>query len=620
MILIYWIFLAMIIVASLLPDSFLWGVHFLAFTPLPFKLGIVLLSIACASPLVSHRYVPILAKIIPPVDSLKKRHLLILIGIGGIAGIIFYVAHMAIDIYGDSRYLMTLLTKQKFPLWEVLNFNDTEPLTRFIHQQLSNITNIDQHTVYQICSSVVGALYVISYGWFVITLRGSSLWKLFLLILGLGCGANQLFFGYVEDYTLVYFCMIIFLILAWQFFDGKRTLPWMIVVFLIGAKLHVQMTLLGPALCYAILYSAARRRPGLQRWTSPTGVLSGIALSLVLAVILYFFVFKANRFDTGDDGERVRKIFLPLVNYLHEPHSYTLLSPAHLSDVLQELLLVVAPGVFVVGALSLIRFSSLKWSTPRMIFLLLCTLYPILFDLTVDPIMTPMRDWDMMSLVCAPLLFLGAALSQQWFEKGGSTTHTTKLVGVALGLALIPMTFFYINSDQVMASARMRSLGIWAFNSYYNGSGYIVNNGFLPVQDRKQEIAERERIVNQLEPNASGQDFELGYLYFRLAGALQKNKEYDSAEYYIDKSIARDSSDAAVIKEASVISLLQGKFDKAARTIEWYNENINMNEAKDFQALVIAQYAHRCLYLVQQRAEQSAIEKILKEVERLPSQ
>jgi hypothetical protein len=607
------VFILLAIAGILFPDSFLWGIHNLSFVPVPVRFGILFISLVCALPIISRRYVPVMTEWLFPAGRTASGRFIFIVFIGVAAGMIFYLARTSIDMYGDAKTLLGLLAGKKFGFIDVLRFDDYEPLTRYIHQKISDLSQINQRVTYQIVSSLSGALFIGILSWFVMTTEGSPAWRFFVFIVGVFCGTNQLFFGYVEDYTLAYLAMFLFLVLAWKYFEGKNTLPWMVGIFLIGIKLHIQMVLFAPALCYLFLYRAGQRKPSFQRWRRRSVLLTGVVLSALAMFVLYIFVFHAARLETGTNPEKTQKIFLPLFNYLPDPHNYSLLSPSHIGDIIQELLLAVAPGVLVVIIFSLIRRKSVSWSSPRMIFYLLGAIYFLIFDLTVDPLLTPMRDWDMLSLVSVPVMFVGMELSKQWFEKDARLSRL--ITGVSLGLALLPATFFYVNADKDMAAERLRELGVWAFHSYYAGSAYMVNIGCALIPEKEKEIAERENIIRRLEPAASHPDMELGFLYHKLAVALQSEREYDRAIVYYKKALEQDPYNASAVKGISLALLLTGHFDAAAREIARLNEGINSMEVNDFDALRIAELAHRCSFLQYRNADASILRAVLEQAQ-----
>ncbi|MBI3766171.1 MAG: hypothetical protein HY277_06675, partial [Ignavibacteriales bacterium] len=415
---------------------------------------------------------------------------------------------------------MSLLSGKVYAIPDLFNPKDTEPLTRYIHQMAANVFHIDQKVAYEIISAIGGGLFLLFYLLFVLRLEGSVSWKILLVILGLSGGANQLFFGHVEDYTLVYVCSILFLIAGWQLFEGNATLGTMIVLFVVGVRLHVQMVLLAPALLYAVLHHRRRLSPKFERWIEPKRLFAGVALSVVCATLAYFFYFHADRYLVNDQAERFQKVFLPLVNPLPPPHYYTLFSIGHLSDVAQEFLLTVSPVAIMVLWLVIKFYRRVDWRQPRIMFFGLAVFYFQLFNLTVNPLLTMERDWDMLSLAAAPAMFLAIALSHQLFEKKLSSAEWATTTGVALAGAVLSCTIFYLNTTEQCVGSRFLGIGKWAFRSYYQGSSYLINVGEGMISDKDEQIARGDKTIRELLPDASMPDFELANLYHKMGNLL----------------------------------------------------------------------------------------------------
>jgi len=607
--------LLLYLLGVLFPESLLWGVHQLAYIPLPAELFIFAVLLLSLFPAFSRILMPRLEKFAGSLFPLRRSSYPVLVLLAVTGSYFFYVNRVAIDMYGDARTLLRTLSSYQFTITDVLGFQDFEPLTRYLHQVISTVTHLDQQFVYQSVSSISGGIFLVLYIWFAGTSTGSPLWRLFILISGLLCGANQLFFGYVEDYTLVYICMIVFLILVWKAFEGKNTLPWVLLCFIVGAKLHVQMILFAPSLVYLIVFKLSGRNSSLGAWITRSRVVLAVCVSILLCAGLYFFVFKA-QVATADGWLNERnRIFLPLINKSVSSRGYTLLSWMHGSDILQVIFLAVSPGLLILLAASLSLRRFLRWDSPRTVFYGIALFYFLLFDYTINPMLTPMRDWDMLSLVMPSMLFFGNSLALDVFDRFRESGVPRRIVGISFAFGMIPLVFFFINSHPDIAANRLRGLGIWAYKSYYNGSGYILNVGCMLIPERNREIAERERILRLIGPDTASVDIENALLSYKLAVVLQTIKEYQRAEAYYKKSLAQDPYNASAIKALSVVYLFQWRFEEAATLIERFNENLNVAEVRDFQSLLIAQYAHQCMYLARQHRDKGEIEALLTQLE-----
>jgi len=603
------VFFILYLLGSIFPDSFLWGVHQLAFIPVTARALLFVLALLFA--LANKQYIPALASLLIPGSTLRARHYLVL-GITGIgAGILFYTLRISIDMYGDSRTLLSLIGGKQFTLADIFNFSDNEPLARLLHQTIAHMFGLELGTAFQLVSAICGGVLVVMYTWFVVTLEGPKVWKLFLLILGLTGGVNQLFFGHVEDYTVAYAWLILLMILAWRSFEGKGGIALMVIVFLLGTRLHIEMALCLPAVVYAILHDRKKTNGALPIAIAPKNIMRFVGASLVAGLVLYVGYFRAYAYASGDQEEKLRKIFLPLFNYLPAPHVYTLFSVNHISDIVQEILLIVAPGALILVAVAVLRHRMVRWAHPGIIFYGLTSFYFLLFDFTVDPALSPPRDWDLLSLAAAPLLFFAAAISAQWLTSQKSEAAWKAVAGCALGLAVLSSTIFYVNAREDAAATRLRSLGVWVFKSYYLGSTYMVNVAHKLLSSGQQEILEREETIRELEPYASAHDLELGFLVHKVAALHFAKKDYVRAKESYLKALGHDSTNASAWRYLALASLLSGDLSEADRRITVYNANINVPDVIDFGGLQIAAYVQHCSQLSHAGADSVTLNRAL---------
>ncbi len=578
------------IISSFYPDSFLWGVNHLAFFEDETKIIILLLAFLLGWPFFSSLYLRAI-KILDDLRNLDKFHLsVLLLIIGAVSTGIFYHLRIGTDMYGDTRTLLSLIASKQYTFGDIFSFADKEPLTRLIHQQIARMFGLDQKFVFQLVSSICGGIYVITLLLFVKKIQGVIFWKFLIIIISLTAGVNQLFFGHVEDYTLVYLAIIIFLMLAWFIFEGKRVLGWMTIIFLIGVRLHIEMVLMLPAFLYVILFMYQAKYPQLKKWKQPKRIMISVFAVMVISILFYFFYFKAYRYDVGDQQEILQKIFLPLENWLPPPHEYTLLSLNHLSDVIQQFLFTVSPAVVLIICASVGCYRYLSWKEPRIIFFLLTVFFYFVFDFTINPMLTMPRDWDLLSPAAASVNFLAIALSQQLLDGSKDRADCTFLVGVALAISLLSSTIFFINADEEKAALRLENVGKWTYKSYYFGSAYIINVGEKMIKDIDKQIEHREKTIQDLLPYASKPDINLSLLYYKLGNLYYQHRNFNKASLHYSNALYYDPENASAIKSIGLVALQLWNFEEALKMFSFYNKHI-----KDTQVVKFEQYARGLL-------------------------
>lgn len=600
--------ISLYIFSSFFPASFLWGINNLTYLDPAYRIALLVISLLLLLPAFLTKYTVWMESVLLLLFSKKFIFSLFYIIIGILCGYGFYHFRISTDMYGDSRTLLTILSKTVYGISDLFNLNDYEPLTRMVNQRVARLLQIDQKLAYQIVSSACGGIFISTILFFVRSLKESALWKTLIIILFVTSGANLLFFGHVEDYTLPYICTFLYLITGWLYFDGKKTLPVLFILFLIGIRLHFQMLLFLPSLIYICLHNLSNRFPAIHPFLKPKKIVLFVLITLVLAAIAYIFYFKAYRLTSNDQTERASKIFLPMVNPLSPPHNYSLFSSNHISDVLQEFLFTLSPGTIILLALTFFFSRNIKWRDTRLVFFGISAFYFIIFNFTANPILSMARDWDLFSLAAAPLTFFGITIARQWFKLFKDFSIHKFIIGICIAPAILSCANFYINSRYDYTSRRLESIGEWSYHSYYWGASYLINVGVRAIKDTTERIARRKEIVEKLLPYKSTPDYEIACLYRKIGETYLTDKKNDLAIQYFQRTLLNDPTQIEGIKWIALAQLRLWRFDEADRTIEDYNIKVNHPAVKDFLGLLIAQETNFLRLLTLTKIDSSAVQ------------
>jgi len=605
------ILISLYCVASFFPASFLWGVNHLAYLDPVMRALLLIVGVVLMIPFCSTRYVSWAENLYGFVLSRSFLHAVISLGIGAGCAFCFYHWRISTDMYGDTRTLLRLLSSRVYTLSDLLNPRETDPLTRLVHQTIANLLQTDLKSTFEIVSSVCGGVLISASLFFLRALKASPRWKILILALIVTTGANRLFFGHVEDYTLVYLCAMLFLMTAWLWFEGKNVFPLLIGLFIVGVRLHVEMVLLLPALVYGILSNAkggSLRAGPLLRGRS---IALAVAVTLVFAALAYLFYFNAYQLAGEGQEERAAKIFMPIVNPLRPPHSYSLLSFKHLSDVSQEFLLTVSPAVWIILLLGLLFRRSVKWNEPRIMFYGLASFYAVLFNCTVNPLLGMVRDWDLFSFAAAPLTFLVVDLSRHLFSRLQGSSIQRIVVGACIAPSIFSCVIYYINVNSDLSARRLENVGEWAYKSAYWGSSYLIDVGQAMIPNAVEQIARRQASIDRLLPLQSDPDPEIGFLYSRLGGAYYLNKNHELAVQNYGRALRANPADREVRRLMTIPLMLLWRFDEAEEAIEGFNDSVNEPAVSDFRGLLMAQYTYYLKFLEDRKVDSVFIQKKL---------
>ncbi len=362
------------VVCSFNPQWHFWGVDYLITFPAWLR---VMLAVVLAASMI-----PALARVLlKPGDAVgadpgRKYDTLTLLWISLLfAGFVLLSSNS--HYLGDGYHLLERM--------KTIPSNSFEPLEHLLHQSILMVFGKSEETIllsYRGAAYFSGVLLLIGLRRF----TSSRFDFLMTSVCLLGFGVVQFFFGYVERYSFGFVFLCLYLLSARHGLEEGK-LHWYTPAFLVLAMgFHMACGALAPSVIYLVH----------QRYHS--WKLTGPCLAL-LALAFAAAVFHAAEFRSLD------KILLPLVPISDNP--YAILTLPHIKDLLNVALLC-HPLIFVVLPLLLLRriaFSGLY---------LIALAGAMLFVVAVDPILTAIRDWDLLSLSAAPIFAAAVAILCSW--------------------------------------------------------------------------------------------------------------------------------------------------------------------------------------------------------------
>jgi hypothetical protein len=595
------------------PDKFLWGVNHLAFLGNTARIEVFFIMLGLI-------LFPFSASIITPkfptsffsFSNSRKTKLIISLCFGIVGTFIFYHFKIATDIYGDAHAIVGDATIPKnWKAESLLQYKKTELLSFAFHDVLSHFLNINLQLTYQIVSSLCGGIFLAIYFYFVQSQNGSSKWKTLALLVGCSSGVNQLFFGHVENYTIVYLLIIVFLILGWNLFDERKGFGLMTAIFILGVGFHLEMVLLSPALLFAFLYVNQEKYPFFKKLVTIKSLLLFLVSTFISGIILYFFVFRADILSGVSVEEMRNKIFLPLNDPLPPPHNYSLISQSHLSDFFQELLFTVSPIALIICCSAAIFHKKINWREPKKIFFLLSSLFFLLFNFTVNPLLSMVRDWDLFSLASAPIIFFALSFLVEVFSLIKDARRENMFISIILVPAILSSTIFYINSDGQKVSDRLQTSGIWAYKTCYlkDQTIFMIYICLRRIKNIDEQIVERGNAITKLMPYSTNPDPYIGFLYGHQGFSYLRKKEYQPAFQCLIKSINLDSSNTQNILFAADVAMYLKKYDEASNLYDTYNKLVNEPEVESWRGLGAAEWANYMKYMTETNADSILIQK-----------
>lgn len=404
------------------PETVAWGLWPLRYVTLPWRLvfsaGVAVLCIPAIGRRVSTVSMELAARLAPAWAG--SRRVPAFLGLALLALPVFWGLRLVHSRWGDAYILINAIALAD-PAQRLV-YTWQAPLTVWWHARLwawgQRVWGWrDAMPAYALTSVVAGVGFVfsvLSLGWASGRTRGQRVLMVGLL---LTLGTVQLFFGYVENYTLAALMVVVYLWLAIRFVFDAFPLWVVVLVLALAHGLHPSTLYLLPSLlCLALL---DRRRHGVRHAVgSVVGPYLVVGLTVLLLMTLGGHGLQAlwtSDRPGGGDG----RWLVPLVATTTRWEHYTLFSPGHLVDIVNVQWLT-APVSLAVLVLVLLLDRERRWlnaspaTAPRdrwlLCFLGIATLGSLLFIVLWNPDYGGQRDWDLFSLASLPLTVLAAWL------------------------------------------------------------------------------------------------------------------------------------------------------------------------------------------------------------------
>jgi tetratricopeptide (TPR) repeat protein len=232
------------------------------------------------------------------------------------------------------------------------------------------------------------------------------------------------YFSYVEYYTLSFTAIALFLLASQKALEGKKPLWPAVVFYLIALAGHYETLALLPALIFLVL-----AKNGKDQFVTLKNIGYIFTSTLVIFVIAYF----ALGLHASDS-----RIVMPMfdVSNASGTQSYTLLSLAHIRDMLNILLLLAPVQLFV---LILLLFTSKGRQTCTSLsgrFYVSALLGFLIFIFFANTSLGLARDWDIAAPLGLIISFAALAMIHGGTDSSSAKTHSAALFAGLIALIL----------------------------------------------------------------------------------------------------------------------------------------------------------------------------------------
>jgi len=466
-----------------------------------------------------------------------------------------------------------------------MSFSVTEPLDFYLHALLFKISNLNVSQVYALLSCLAGMVFVYLVLLLADRIGENGEERFFISSLLITMGANQLFFGYVESYSLMYVALMAFFLFAWLYLQKRCGLWLPTSVFLLATSLHLAGLTLLPSLIY--LYFVKIRKIKVENKRT-------LELTKPMLLLFLFFLIGGGLWMLNKNAPSwasLDTIFLfPLGSY--DKSLYSLFSLSHIADVFNHQLLVSPVGTALWFALIFFFSQVITFKSKMTIFLLLVIIPQLFFALLLNPQLGYPRDWDLFAFTSSGYTILGVYLLLQLFRK--LQLERVRYIALALvGTSLLStLPWIYVNATQNTAIDRFEhilnldvqraALGHECLAYNYRRLGqkekeakewnkaiqlsrkprYIKNLGAVYVEmGEYQKAAQKLEEVLRLDPDDHLTHSDLGKVYVVLG-------ENQKAQVHFQKAIDLEPDNPVYYENLGLFLLDSGLFDESIQVFE----------------------------------------------------
>ncbi|MFI5251763.1 MAG: tetratricopeptide repeat protein [Bacteroidota bacterium] len=448
------------------PGSMNWGYHFIGFLPPIYAIVLFMVGIAGVTAALNRDIQPWIMRGQMWMNNKPYEFLIVTVVLFITAATIFRIT---VPLLGDGFYIVKHyadVSRGDAPL-DPRN----EPLATFLFYTFMNILGKPgYHTLldgFFYGEMLLGVVFLLTSYVIVKNLLNDSQPRLLAFIFLATLPYMQLYFGYVENYSLVLTLLALYIASAVLIYRDKIPFYAAAVLFILNFSAHYLTLLLFPSFIY-LMYCCYQRKKYRDVLIGDAIILSSVGLLVILV---------------GGDVARL----IPSAPYHHylslskpketleqASQAYILLSPYHVLDLLNYALLM-TPAIFALIGMRIVQKENYL-SGPRNKehkFLGIALIPIILFLFVVKFDLGAARDWD----VIAPYFFIAAILALSMFYEYPVTGGEKAITIILLISVVQSMLMFSLNSTSEASIKRYKSLfdrRNTSQNAYYNGSLYLA--------------------------------------------------------------------------------------------------------------------------------------------------
>jgi Tfp pilus assembly protein PilF len=497
-------------------------------------------------------------------EKLKRTNRYLLYSAAGLFSLIpFWLLRSGTPLLGDGYIRAGEVRMGKL-------FSVAEPLDALLHLVFSKSFGLDAYTAYGVLSCLAGGLFIFLLLLLCDHLGGDGRERLLIFLVVASMGATQLFFGYIESYSLMYAAMAGYVLFAVRYLQRRGGFMMPCVLMVLAASLHLSAIFVLPSLFY--LAFAAVPQSGGQK-VGDHRFLNAVILVCVTALMgLGYYVVKIG----SPEGSTAHLLVYPFGG---GDASYALHSLEHLLDVVNHQLLISPVNVVLCMVLVFFLWKVVSFRDQVVRFLTVLCVCSLVFALVVYPTLGYARDWDLFAFTGLGTTLLALYLAGTAFRPSHQKTKSGKGRGVELGrvTAVLFVTslvstlpWILINASEPKSLARFEDL--LTIEERGAGQGYDIMATYSRDQGRYEKALEYWQKAVVVNPNAR--------YYASMGNALRRLERYEEAieAYRRSLHMAPDHPTIQLLHESLGVCLVEvGRFDEA---VDELNEAISLKPGR----------------------------------------
>jgi len=527
---------AIYVVAGLIPIDSLWGFNHLKYFPGYVSIIYALIALLIITPFIGNRLFSLISKFAAYFQRLNKPLRIIIISV--IAGVLFHFLRVHVHSIGDGY-------QRIYEIKKGLLYYYTEPLDFFLHAVLYRVLLFfginSAELSYQIISILTGVIFINTIYLFKFPEQIKSSVVVLAKILILASAGLQMYFGYVESYSLYYLFGIFFLLWSLKFLMTGGGLIAASITLSLAIAAHLTALFLLPAYIYLIHYKIKNIRPrGFVGKYLPI-----VIVGLVLGGLSYFEI--RIKFIEDTLNAPYTSVILPIFSSAE----YSILSAQHLYDILNEILLS-CPYCFLLGALIFPLKKQETGNKQLRFFTLLLILSALLTMFTIDPLLGYARDWDLFSTPAVIFGFSFTLLVLFGRDNKIISKYNTFVIG---SLSILFLSgWILMNSSAKKQLDRANDL-LELSNKGYQYCAELLAYYYRHEKGDNLKAIELYKSINNYKDNAR--------LNKKLGDAQKDLGRYYEAKKSYDRALIMEPMNPILLNKIGQVLLKQSKFDSA---------------------------------------------------------